>query len=423
MNDATNKTDVARVLGLEHGSSWRRRGKRAILYGLLVAAVFGLGLFVWERAERGVDVRYTTQKVQRGPLTVTVTATGTVEPTNEVEISSELSGMIRKVIVDYNDRVTVGQELAELDTDKLEAQVAHSRAKVTARKAKIVEAEATVVETKRKLERTRSLEAQDFSSEEDLDVAKAAHERAVAALASSRADLLVAEADLKVDETNLEKACICSPIDGVVLNRNVDPGQYVATSFQAPVLFTLAEDLSKMQLEVDIDEADVGQVREGQAASFAVDAYPDRKFPATISELRFASETVEGVVTYKAVLSLDNSEQLLRPGMTATAEITVKQVRDALLAPNAALRFSPPTVNAEKDKGWLRSLMPGPPRFRRASAPTQTGADRSLWVLKEGTPVALRVRIGASDGLMTEIVEGDIAPGQAVIVDASASKK
>jgi HlyD family secretion protein len=198
----------------------------------------------------------------------------------------------------------------------------------------------------------------------------------------------------------------------------------VASTLQAPVLFSIAEDLAQMEVQADIDEADVGKVEEGQTATFTVDAYPNRRFPATIRELRFASETVQGVVTYKAVLTVDNSELLLRPGMTATAEIIVDEVQDALLVPNAALRFSPPAETSDNEKGgFLGGLLPGPPRFRAASAPEETGPVRQVWMMRDGAPVAVAIVTGATDGNRTEVKEGEIEAGEAVIIDVATASE
>jgi HlyD family secretion protein len=283
--------DIDAVLGLEPASRTVsvRRWKAPIIGGALVLAALGLVLAYLARGTDGM-VKYVTAPAARGDLNVMVTATGSIQPTTKVDVSSELSGTVRRVLVDYNSPVTVGQPLAELDTDKLQATVASSRAKLNAARAKVIEAEATVVEKARDYERKKALAERQVASVHDLDAAKAAHERAVASLASARAEVGVAEAQLKLDETNLAKACICSPITGIVLKRNVDPGQTVASSLQAPVLFSIAEDLTKMEVQVDVDEADVGQVRVGQTAIFTVDAYPTRKFPAKIRDLRFASE-------------------------------------------------------------------------------------------------------------------------------------
>lgn len=245
----------------------------------------------------------------------------------------------------------------------------------------------------------------------------------MASLASAHADVGVAEADLRLNETNLAKACICSPISGVVLKRNIDPGQTVAASFQAPVLFSIAEDLKQMELQVDVDEADVGKVRVGQTASFSVDTFPDQKFSATIRDVRYASETIQGVVPYKAVLDIDNSEMLLRPGMTATAEIRVTEIADALLLPNAALRYMPPVADATASKGFWRQLLPGPARFRPASSREDTGPHRTVWILRNGAPTQTRIAVGSSDGKQTEVRSGNLAAGDALIVDQTAGKR
>jgi len=417
-------TDVAASLGLGESRPHAATLRRWLLALMLIIGLVG-AVLLWLGSDKPGAAQYKTAVVQRGDLTVTVTATGAVQPTNEVEISSELSGIIRSVQVDYNERVKVGQVLAELDTDKLNAEVAHSRATLLARQANVQEAEARVAEKQSEYDRIKRLQAKNFSSQADLDTARAAYQTALAALASARAEVEVAQANLDVDETNLKKACICSPIDGIVLSRDVEPGQTVASSLQAPVLFRLAEDLAQMTLEVDIDEADMGKVREGQQAVFTVEAFPERDMPATITELRFAPETVEGVVTYKAVLTIDNSGLLLRPGMTATAEITVQQLRDVLLVPNAALRFAPAADESAPEPGSiLRKLFPHrPQRVRAPGIASGRRGERQLWLLRDGAPVGVAVSTGASDGSMTEILGGDLSAGDVVIIDTIAPRK
>jgi HlyD family secretion protein len=405
------------------GGWWK---SRYIIWAAITAAVVVLvGYWLLVGFGSAGQVRYLTNDITRGDLTVIVTATGTVQPTNTVDVSSELSGVIRKVLVDYNASVKAGEPLAELDTDKLKAQVDHANATLNAAKAKVDEAKATVAEQKLTYERKQHLLARQATSQQDLDAAKAAYDRAIAGLGSAKAQVAVAEADLRVNETNLAKACICSPVNGIVLERAVEPGQTVATSLQAPVLFVIAEDLKQMELQVDIDEADVGSVREGQEAFFTVDAYPDRTFPARIEQLRYGSEEVEGVVTYKAVLRVDNEALLLRPGMTATAEIVVKRVKDALLVPNAALRFSPPSEKASEapQQSLISMILPRRPSFRKPSEREGTGADRVLWVLRDGAPADVPVTVGATDGARTEILGGDVKAGQPVIVDAETARK
>lgn len=413
------RLDIDKLLaGAGTGSSagsWIKWGGSGIA-ALLVAAL------IWSSLRGESAIRYTTEPATRQELVVRVTATGSVQPINQVDVSSELSGTVRRVLVDFNSPVKSGETLAELDTDKLKATLESSRAKVAAAKARVLDAEATVIEKQRELMRKRALANKQFTSTADLELAQAAYDRSEAALASTKADVGVAQADLTLNETNLAKACICSPINGIVLQRNVDPGQTVAASLQAPVLFTIAEDLRQMELQVNVDEADVGNVRPGQQASFTVDAYSDRKFPASIRDVRFASETVQGVVTYKAVLNVDNSELLLRPGMTATAEIKAIEIANALVVPNAALRFSPPAGDAVQKRSLLQRILPGRPQFRAASKREVASADRTLYVLRDGAAVEVRVRTGASDGRFTEIVSGEIKAGDALIVSQSISK-
>lgn len=410
------RPDIETALRLDRAPR-RRRFAMIVAALTIVAAMVGALLFWWSAGQKR-DVRYRTEPVRAGDLVVTVTATGAVQPTNQVDVSSELSGIVREVLVDFNSRVEVGQVLATLDTDKLAASAASAKARLAAAEADVQEAEATVVETKLDYERKRTLVAKEMISVQELDVAKAAYTRALARVESARADVAAAEAAYKVIETDLSKSRIRSPITGIVLHRNVEPGQTVASTLQAPVLFTIAEDLTKMEVQVDVDEADVGKVHEGQKAVFVVDAYPDRIFTAEIRELRFGSEIVQGVVTYKAVLTTDNSGLLLRPGMTATAEITVEKITDALSVPNSALRFTPPAARAPRDeRSFLERLIPGRPRLRAPSENAAAGRDRRIWILVDGEPRERPVKTGPTDGVRTQILDGDLKAGQEVIVD------
>ena len=399
-----------------------RRRRRYLALGLLALAA--IALLLWyaagQRSENDKP-RFETRKVRRGDLTVTVSATGTLEPTNQVEVGSELSGIIKEVAVDFNDQVRVGQELARLDDTKLKAAVAKSEAALASARASLNEAKATAIEARANFDRMRQLRRSTDNrvpSDQDLETAKATLDRALSAVASTEARIAEAIATLKVDRTNLEKSVIYSPINGVVLTRSVDPGQTVAASFQAPVLFTLAEDLALMELHVDVDEADVGLVREGQPAVFTVDAYPERSFPAVIRQVRYGAETTSGVVTYETVLTVSNEDLTLRPGMTATAEITVQEVKDALLVSNAALRFVPPVQGAAGRSGFMGRLMPRPPPRRSDTDTAGAPAGPRVWRLQDGQPVPVAVTIGQSDGQWTEVRATELAAGAEVIVGA-----
>jgi HlyD family secretion protein len=393
----------------------RRRLWLALAAAILIAigvagAVFHFGA--------SAPVRFQTAKAERGSLKVVVTATGTVQPTDQVDVGSELSGIVKSVEVDFNDTVRTGQVLARLDTAKLEAQVAQSEAALQVAQARVLEAAANEDEMRRRLARAKELSQRQFVSEEALVTAQAAYEKAAAALASARSQVTQAEASLGMDRTNLSKAAIRSPIDGTVLSRKVEPGQTVAAALQAPVLFTLAQDLTKMELHVDVDEADIGQVTQGQAATFTVDAYPGRAFPSKVSEVRNAAKTISGVVTYETLLSVDNAKLLLRPGMTGTAGITVNELTDVLLVPNASLRFTPPAPATQEKRSFAARLLPSPPRPPAKVA--QSTADRrhqQLWTLRDGMPVAIPVTVGATDGRMTQVVAGDVQPGLEVLTD------
>lgn len=415
-NDKTSRNNINLVLGIDQEPGGHRR-LRWLVIGLVPLTVLVV-VYLFLTGDSEQAFRFQAQEVQRGDLTVTVTATGAVEPVNQVDVGSELSGTINAVLVDFNDRVQRGQVLARMDTDRLEAQVIEARASLASARAKLEEAQATVVETRLRFQRCEKLAARQLCSQEELSTLQAAQARARAAEASARAQVAVAQASLDVNETNLAKAEIRSPIDGLVLQRQIEPGQTVAASLQAPVLFTLAEDLAHMELHVAVDEADVGKIDEGQSAQFTVDAYPERNFPASITQVRFAPQAVEGVVTYETVLSVDNSDFSLRPGMTATAVITVQQLQDVVLVPNAALRFMPPTAEITQTGGGgiFGSMFRRPSSQRRRPDASNTSA--RVWILSEGQPRAVVVKTGASDGQFTELRAGELKPGQQVIVDA-----
>ncbi|MCW8841026.1 MAG: efflux RND transporter periplasmic adaptor subunit [Gammaproteobacteria bacterium] len=415
---ATNESEISQTLGLDKP---RTGGKKWLLRAALLVALLLIGLlFNPFSSENGGEVSYQTTAVERGDLTIHVSATGTLQPVNQVVVGSELSGTIDAIEVDFNDRVEVGSVLARLDTSTLESRIVEARASLQSAQAKVREAQATEQEKRVSLQRCRELAKRQMCSANDVDAAVAAYERAKAGVASARAQVAIAEAVLDGHRTNLEKATIRSPINGIVLNRKVEPGQTVAASLQTPELFTLAEDLTRMELIVAVDEADIGQIREGMEARFSVDAHPDTSFSATITQIRHAPQTIDGVVTYETVLAVENPDQLLLPGMTATADIRTRRIENALLISNAAFRYSPPveTQDSTQGGGSLMSRMFRPPRRGGGTPAAAQGPQRTVWVLQEEKPQAVEITIGASNGLLTEVLEGALEPGMALITDS-----
>lgn len=428
MNHTTSpeNDDVVTTLGLDGARPRHKLWWLLGIAGLLLVIVLGFTM-----GKKPQQVRYITQPAKLGNLVVTVSATGTLEPLKEVEVGIEVSGTIKSVEADYNAEVKVGEILARLDTTRLEAQAKQNEAALEAAHAKVLQTQASVKEAEAqlgRLNRVRELSAGRMPSQNDLDTAAANLARCKADEASARAAVAQAQAALDVNRTDLRKAVIVSPINGVVLKRAVEPGQTVAASFQSPTLFKLAEDLTQMELQVDVDEADVGQVREGQEATFTVDAYPDRTFPARITQVRYGSETTDGVVTYKTVLKVDNSSLALRPGMTATAVITVDKRDNVLLVPNAATRFAPTTKTSQgltRGRGLVGMLLPGPPRMNASKTvePDGNKKEQRVWTVREGELVALPITKGLSDSQYTEVVSGQVDVGTELVTDEVAAAK
>ena len=371
--------------------------------------------------------QFLSEEVATGNLVVSISASGTLQPTRSVDVGSELSGTLEAVLVNENDQVTKGQIVARLDPSKLQDTVAKSRAAVAAAEASVAQMEATVAESRANLNRQRhvaELSGGKVPSKTELESAEASYQRAVANVNSAKATVVQARAVLKSDETNIAKAVIRAPINGVVLTRKVEPGQTVVAAMTTPVLFTIAEDLTKMELQVKVDEADVGSVKLGQAASFTVSAWSGRSFPATIQRVGIGSTTTDNVGTYKTVLGVTNDDLALRPGMTATARIVTANRENVLLVPNAALRFTPPVANAGQQGSYISRLMPRPPQQRKPQARKSSSAEPQVWVLgSDGTPQALAVKVGASNGQQTEISGGELKAGMAVITDYQEVKK
>lgn len=413
----------------------KKRRRRALVQKLVLAVLVlgAAGAFFWQRAVRGKSTgpRYVTAEAKRVPLRETVMATGKFKGLDSVDVGAQISGRVARVYVDFNDQVKAGQTLAEIDPAQLLSRVEQSRAQVSATDASVRLAKATLAQAKAALARAKDMAEKGLISSKDLEAAQADAERAEASVGSSQSQATLSRASLKDAETSLSWSTIKAPIDGVVLARLVEPGQTVAASLQSPVLFTVARDLTQLTLYVDIDEADIGKLHEGQDASFTVNAWASRKFPSKVTSVHNLPTAGQTVVTYQAVLSVDNKELLLRPGMTATASIVTSDRPDVLTVPDAALRYSPPAP--PKDKPGSSPLMPmtaprGGGQRRSAGASAAKGdaaanAGRSaLWVLENGVPKRVMVETGGSDGQNTEIISGPVNPGTVVITDQEQTK-
>ncbi len=342
-----------------------RRTWAWVLAGVVVVAG---GLIAWRALERRTEnVVFRTEGAQRGDVRVQVSATGTLQAVTTVLVGSQISGTLQALYADFNDRVQRGQILAQLDPAFLKAQAAQNR-------AELVQADVAVNQAERDSARVWPLQEGQLVSPAEIDAARTALDRARAARAA-------AHAALERAETNLRYATIRSPIDGVVVSRDVDVGQTVAASLSAPTLYTIANDLTRMQLEVAVDEADIGMVATGQNATFTVDAYPEDSFRGRVHQIRLAPETVQNVVTYTVVILVENPDLKLLPGMTANVSILVKEARDVLKVPAAALRFRPP------------------------GAPRAGAAAPEIWVVAAGEsrPRPVRVTVGLTDGTFTEV--------------------
>ncbi|MFP5468044.1 MAG: efflux RND transporter periplasmic adaptor subunit [Gammaproteobacteria bacterium] len=417
-------SDVKALLGDDQPPRWWKRPALWLGVAAVVLAAGGWAYWQAQKQSRSAPV-YVTEPLRKGDITLTVSANGTLQPTRSVNIGSELSGTVKRVLVDVNDRIKAGQVLVELDTAKLVDQVTQARAGLAAAQAQQAQASATVTEARATLaryEEVARLSGGKVPSATELDSARAALDRAVASEAAAQASVAQSRAVLATNETNLSKASIRSPINGVILSRSVDPGNAVAASLQAVTLFTVAEDLTQLKLDVAVDEADVGNVRVDQKATFTVSSFPSRRYPATINRVAFGSTKTDNVVTYTTTLNVDNQDMSLRPGMTAAATIVAREARDVLLVPNTALRFSPASANgsAAASAGILSKMMPRPPRSstpKTAGTDRRSGGPRQIWVLENGQPVAVAVKAGITDGRNTEVSGEGLTEGMAVITE------
>jgi HlyD family secretion protein len=410
-----DRTEIENALGLD-GSRSRKRWTRRLVWLALVAVLVGGGAWLWQRqATEAATISYDTMPAIEADLTITVSAAGTIEPLTQVDIGSEMSGVVRTVTVADNDIVKAGHVLATLDTSRLEAQRQRAVAQGQAANARLAEARATLGERQDTVKRQKVLRSKGLSTDQDMEAAGSALSRAEAAVNAAMAEVDANTADIAIIDADLSRSNIISPIDGVVLKRAVEPGQTVAASLQAPILFTIAQDLSRIQLEAAVDEADMGAVAKGQSATFVVDAYRGRNFPARIERLSFAPETVDGVVTYKAILSAANDDFALRPGMTATARIIVEEHKDALTIANEALRYQPPREAQSQGFSITQLFMPRFPRSERGKRVANADGTRDIFVLNGGKAEKRAVKLGASDGKRTLIVSGEVKADDAVV--------
>ncbi|MEY3897600.1 MAG: hypothetical protein RLZZ214_3121 [Verrucomicrobiota bacterium] len=435
MSSPDSSEDLASIV-----ASGASRPVRKWLYTTLAVALIGAGVwYYFERRGNGVEkTEYQTMESKTDRISLIVTAAGNLAPTNQIIVGSELSGTAKEVLVDTNDQVKKGQTLAKLDTSKLDQQTERSRAALLAAKARVSQAEATVAESKASLarqEELHELSSGKTPSRATMETSRATLARAHADLASAQAAVTGAEADVRAFESDLAKTVIRSPVDGIVLARSIDVGQTVAASFTAPTLFTIAEDLKKMELLVNVSEADIGRIETGQTADFSVDAWPTRKYSAKVKKVAFgavgtgtaakdSSASSNTVVTYSTELEVTNEDLSLRPGMTATVDIAIVDKPEILVVPNAALRFDPVAAAAigkpdETKRTLVQSLSPGGGRRWRGAPPPKAGSSDStpkVWTLKDGEPSEIKVTTGITDGRFTEITSGELAAGVPLII-------
>jgi HlyD family secretion protein len=536
MNDSIDSSAASVTEVLNQGSEHKKGSGK--WWWLLLIILISAGAYYWffmgqNGAQGSKDVTYLTLPASRADISVTVLATGNLEPLNDVQIGTELSGTVAEVLVEANDQVTKGQVLARLNTDQLEDTITKAKAalvsaesEIIQAKAKITQADAGIRQSQAGIQKSQSsilqvqasqaqataqvMQARSTANEaranydrlqqlyqksggkipsrSDLDASKATWDRAQAALSSAmasadsatagissarsdlastrandssmaaakitaeaalksaEANVIQAQATLRSAETNLSKAIITAPIDGVVLSRSIEPGQTVASSLSAPTLFTIAEDLSKMELQVSVDEADVGQVKADLAATFTVDAWPGRKYEAKTTRVSLAADTSESVISYLTFLAVDNKDLSLRLGMTATASIETQSRKNSLRVPNTALRFTPPNADAgvadaassakrrpsdgdaasSTGGSFLSKLVPAQrggnrtPRKQTSNTPAPAASkEQRVWVLEDGVPRPIKVITGITDGKYTEIVSGDLTEGMQVITQST----
>lgn len=403
--------------------------------GVLVLAGIGFAIWRWRASHAAPEVTYRTTAVERRAVVARVTASGTMQATVTVQVGAQVSGRIAKLSADYNSTVKKGEIIAKMDPQLFTATVEQAQANWAAAKAGVTRAEAQQRDAELAQKRAKSLNEQGLASAAELQTADTNWSVALAQTEVAKATLQQQSAALHQAKVNLSYTDIHSPIDGVVISRSVDVGQTVAASLQAPVLFTIAEDLKKMQVHTSVAEGDVGRLQAGMETWFSVDAFPGQRFKGKISQIRNAAQTVQNVVTYDAVIEVDNADLRLRPGMTATTTIVYAEKRDVLAIPNAAMRFRPPTEVASAalpapaaslsvtSAGAAPSARPGGRRSPGEKGERGESSERAIYVLRNGRPEAVEIKTGLSDGTNTEVASGDLNEGDLVIVEANVAGK
>jgi HlyD family secretion protein len=441
MTSSDSSEDLATIV-----ASGASRPVRKWIFITIAVALVGAGVWYYMGRNKGGEQKaeYHTEESKIGRISLIVTAAGNLAPTNQIIVGSELSGTAKEVLVDTNDQVKKGQTLAVLDTSKLDQQTARSRATLLASKARVSQAQATLAESKAALarqEELHELSGGKTPSRATMETSRATVARAEADLGSAQATVVGAEAEVRSFESDIAKAIIRSPVDGIVLARSIEVGQTVAASFTAPTLFTIAEDLKKMELLVNVSEADIGRIEVGQTATFSVDAWASRSYTAKVKKVAFGAvgtgstststtASANSVVTYSTELEVTNEDLSLRPGMTATVDIAIVDKRDILVVPNAALRFDPVAAAAiskpdATKRTLVQSLSPGGGRRWRGAPPAKAGSSDSapkVWTLKNGEPSEIKVTPGITDGRVTEITGEGLTAGTPLIVSIKPPK-
>jgi HlyD family secretion protein len=395
--------------------------KRLIWIAVLLLLVGGgVGFWRWRSAHAAPTVSYKTAPVDKRRITGRVTASGTLSALVTVQVGTQVSGRIQKLFADFNSQVTKGELVAKIDPQIFEATVQQAQANFMQAKAGVVTAQANALAADKAYARVKALHDASLAAQADLDTAEANVATTHASIDAANAGLAQANAQLHQAQVNLSYTSIISPIDGVVISRNVDVGQTVAASLSAPVLFTIAQDLTKMQVDTSVSEGDVGRLQVGMKTYFTVDSFPGQRFLGKIRQIRNSATTVQNVVTYDAVIDVDNSDLRLRPGMTANVTVIYAERKDALAVSNAALRFrGPPSAAGSagaSPSGSGRGHHGPPGAASAAPADPDAPESKTVWVLRGSTPTQVTIHTGLSDGTVTEVVDG-LAEGDAVIVD------